>query len=132
MISYLDLENGGQGPGKAPIRCARVEVIAKADSEKPGLYEVLVDLDNNRILGQKKLEGKHSYIDAEYMGEVERACLADTGVQAELRKLKLPEGSTPIVEPWAYATDGMHDMTDRVTMVRLLSLCLLRLLLISF
>lgn len=51
------------------------------------------------------------------MKKVEQACLADADVQEEIRCLKLPEGATAVVEPWAYATDGMNDMSQRVTMV---------------
>lgn len=73
------------------------------------------------MTAQKHLEGKHTYIDPNYMREVENACLADKRVQEEIRSLNLPPGSTAIVEPWAYATDGMHDMTERLTMVCVLS-----------
>jgi primary-amine oxidase len=51
------------------------------------------------------------------MKAVEEACLADERVQAEIKTLNVPDGATVVVEPWAYATDGMNDMTDRVTMV---------------
>ncbi|KFG84721.1 hypothetical protein MANI_027263 [Metarhizium anisopliae] len=40
---------------------------------------------------------------------------ADPQVQDEIKKLDLPPGSTVRVEPWAYATDGMNDMTQRVS-----------------
>jgi primary-amine oxidase len=53
------------------------------------------------------------------MKQVEQACLANKKVQDEIRSLDLPEGAVVVVEPWAYATDGMNDMTQRVTMVRL-------------
>jgi primary-amine oxidase len=118
MLDYLDRQHRQQPIGPAPTRCARVEVIAKVPGGKPGLYDILVDLDNSSIMRKKKLEGKHSYIDSDYMKEVEQACLADQNVQEDIRKLQLPKGSTAIVEPWAYATDGMNDMTERVTMVR--------------
>jgi primary-amine oxidase len=50
------------------------------------------------------------------MKQVEEVCLADARVQAEVKELKLPEGSTVIVEAWTYATDGMNDMGSRITM----------------
>lgn len=77
----------------------------------------MVDLNAKSIKSKQELPGKHSYIDADYMRQVERACLADSRVQDEIRSLNLPEGATVVVEPWAYATDGMNDMNERVTMV---------------
>ena len=79
--------------------------------------ELIVDLDNDKVARKQHLKGKHSYIDANYMKAVEAACLANEAVQAEIDTLDLPVGATVVVEPWAYATDGMNDMTDRVTMV---------------
>ncbi|OAA43693.1 Copper amine oxidase [Metarhizium rileyi] len=116
MVEYLDREHRKLPIGRAPTRCARVEVIAKSQDGKPELFELFVNLDEDKIMGQKRLDGKHSYIDSDYMKEVEQACLADKNVQEEILKLRLPEGSTAIVEPWAYATDGMNDMSERVTM----------------
>lgn len=34
--------------------------------------------------------------------------LADPGVQAEIAKLKLPEGSVVVSDPWIYGSDGIH------------------------
>ena len=76
-----------------------------------------MDLDNDKVVAKKHQKGKHSYIDAGYMKQVESACLANREVQEQIGKLDLPSGSTVVVEAWAYATDGMNDMTQRVTMV---------------
>lgn len=131
MIEFLEREHRLKHGGQAPPRCARVEVIVKKPAQKPQLWEILVNLDEGKIEAKKHLEGKHTYIDPSYMREVEKACLADKRVQEEIRSLDLPPGSTAIVEPWAYATDGMHDMTDRVTMVCLFSLPRLALPMVS-
>lgn len=100
-----------------PARTARVQVVVPGVDTADALHELIVDLDKDTILDKRNLKGKHSYIDASYMKEVERACLADERIQTEIRKLNLPSGSTPCVEPWAYATDGINDMSSRVTMV---------------
>jgi primary-amine oxidase len=76
-----------------------------------------VDIEKAEVVKKEFLEGKHSYIDAAYMQDVERACLADKRIKKEVEKLKLPEGATVVVEPWAYATDGMSDTSERTTMV---------------
>lgn len=51
------------------------------------------------------------------MQNVAAACLGDPKVQEEIRSLDLPPGATVVVEPWAYATDGLNDMKERQTMV---------------
>ena len=116
MISYLEKEHRRQTIAQAPARYARVEVVIKGPGGENQLFELIVDLDNDRVVRKQHVEGKHSYIDANYMKAVEAACLANENVQAEIRTLDLPSGATVVVEPWAYATDGLNDMTRRVTM----------------
>ncbi|CAG9992219.1 unnamed protein product, partial [Clonostachys byssicola] len=117
MIEYLEKEHQKQPHGKIPARNARVEVVVKGQNGQNELFELVVDLDTEKVASKKHQRGKHSYIDAEYMKAVEQACLANAEVQAEIRTLDLPAGSTVVVEPWAYATDGMNDMTTRISMV---------------
>lgn len=116
MIRFLEKEHRNQ-LGQAPTRCARVEVVLERKTGNHDLFELLVDLDNGQVKAKQYHKGKHSYIDSAYMKKVEEACLVDSRVQEEIRSLELPAGATVVVEPWAYATDGMHDMTQRVTMV---------------
>lgn len=118
MVQFLEKEHRRQTIGEIPARCARVEVVVKGHNDSNELFELIVDLHNDKVSQKQHLKGKHSYIDADYMKAVEAACLANDEVQAEIRTLDLPAGSTVVVEPWAYATDGMNDMTQRVTMVR--------------
>ena len=118
MISFLDAEHSRCSHiPDAPTRCARVEVVVTLPEEKNALFELLVDLDHEKVIAKKHRRGKHSYIDAEYMKQVEAACLANADVQEQIRVLNLPEGSSVVVEPWAYATDGENDMSQRLSMV---------------
>jgi len=39
---------------------------------------------------------------------IEKAALEDEGVKAELAKLKLPEGTVVISDPWIYGKDSCH------------------------
>jgi Cu2+-containing amine oxidase len=71
------------------------------------------------VIKKEYLVGKHPYIDSAYMQAAEKACRADPRIEAEIQKLKLPDGAQVVVEPWAYATDGMNDVSERTTMVRL-------------
>ncbi|GME23646.1 Copper amine oxidase [Neofusicoccum parvum] len=116
MIPFLDSEHSASGPTTPPARVAKIQAYVGHPGTKKNFTEFMVDLGRMSILSREELVGKHSYIDADYMRQVEEACLADPGVQEEIRSLKLPEGATAVVEPWAYATDGMNDMSERLTM----------------
>ena len=118
MIPFLESEHENGTVISAPARCAHVQLVVRSEKGANQLFELLVDLDQGKVVKNQYLEGKHSYIDAAYMKQVEAACIADERVQAEIRALNLPAGSTVCVEPWAYATDGMNDMSERISMVR--------------
>lgn len=116
MIPFLDKEHRRQVTGSAPARCARVEVVLESSSGNM-LFELAVDLDRNEVVAKQHHPGKHSYIDSAYMQKVEKAARDNNEVQKQIRALELPVGSSVVIEPWAYATDGMNDMSQRVTMV---------------
>lgn len=44
----------------------------------------------------------HACGDGEEIMRLERVALEDEGVRAEVAKLKLPEGSVVVVDPWIY------------------------------
>jgi len=116
MITFLDKENRKQVTGPAPARCARVEVVLEGRNAND-LFELVVDLDRNEVVAKQRQPGKHSYIDSAYMQKVEKAARANGEVQKQIHTLDLPTGSSVVIEPWAYATDGENDMSQRVTMV---------------
>ncbi|KAL2758887.1 hypothetical protein ACRALDRAFT_2058137 [Sodiomyces alcalophilus JCM 7366] len=111
MIAFLESEHSGAKDTRPPPRQARVQLF-----HDRVLHEAVVDLDRRVIVTKEALHGRHSYIDTEFMAKVADACLADQRVQEEIKSLNLPEGATVVVEPWAYATDGIKDMTERWTM----------------
>lgn len=117
MVAYLDKEHRKQ-PTLPPPREARVQVVVQA--ERNQLFELIVDIDAAKVVTNQYLRGKHSYIDSDYMTQVEAACIADVQVQNEIAKLDLPPEAKVVVEAWAYATDGMNDMSERTTMVSIL------------
>lgn len=121
MIAFLEREHLEQPQVSRPTRIAYIQGIVRGDSGSNELTELLVDLDRCAVIQQEILVGKHSFIDSAYMKDVENACMADERVQNEIRKLRLPPGASVVVEPWAYATDGMNDMSERTSMV---SICL--------
>jgi primary-amine oxidase len=122
MVVFLDREHRGQPTDIRPPRIARIQVV-REDSTKNQLLELFIDLDQATVIKQQHLVGKHSYIDSAYMRAVEKACETDKRVQAEIRKLELPAGATTCIEPWAYATDGSNDMSERTTMVCMVHCC---------
>lgn len=118
MIRFLEQVDSGHTAVPRPARTAYVQVVHRDESRKNCLVELLVDLDKAKIVFKQRLPGKHSYIDSDYMQAVEAVCRADPRVQEEVRALDLPKEATVVIEAWAYAPDGMNDMSERVTMVR--------------
>lgn len=118
MVSWLEAYDSGQTQCIPPPRTARVQVITQERQNSNKLIELVIDLRRGETISQQHLVGKHSYIDAAYMKTVEKACMADAWVQHELSKLDIPENASVVAEPWAYATDGLNDMSERLSMVR--------------
>ncbi|KAJ5672169.1 hypothetical protein N7507_001296 [Penicillium longicatenatum] len=116
MLQFLEREHQSQSQMSRPTRNARVQVIIQTQAGSNEMVELIVNLDEGVVLKKEHLPGKHPYIDSAYMQAVESACRADPRIEVEIQKLKLPEGSTVVIEPWAYATDGMSDMTERTSM----------------
>ncbi|KAF3934741.1 hypothetical protein ABW20_dc0107216 [Dactylellina cionopaga] len=75
----------------------------------PDLFECVINLATENIEFKTKLDGFHSCADGEEILAIERACLEDEGVQAEIAKLKLPEGTVVLSDPWIYGSDGVDD-----------------------
>jgi len=117
MIPFLDSEHGAHPVGHTPERHARVEVVVRSPENDNALFELLVNLDHDKVVAKQHQLGKHSHVDSAFMQQVEAACLANEEVQEQIRVLDLPEGSSVVVEPWTYATDGENDMGRRLSMV---------------
>lgn len=118
MVPFLESQHRGEPVRARPARVARVQVsLPSGDAGSGKFMELLVDLDQDAVVRQQHLAGKHPYIDSSYMKAVEKACMEDQRIQAEIRKLDLPPSASVIVEAWAYATDGENDMSQRTTMV---------------
>ncbi|KAK6330431.1 hypothetical protein TWF696_003527 [Orbilia brochopaga] len=75
----------------------------------PNLFECVINLASETIELNNKLDGFHSCADGEEILEIERTCLEDEGVKAEIEKLKLPEGTVVLADPWIYGSDGVDD-----------------------
>jgi primary-amine oxidase len=121
MVSFLQQHNSDASSAATtprPPRTARVQVVL-SEGDSPGqLHELIVDLDGGVVAKKTFLEGKHPYIDAEYMKAVEETCAQDESIKEEIAKLDLPPEAEVCIEAWAYATDGMNDTRERTSMVR--------------
>ncbi|KAK3996251.1 copper amine oxidase [Cladorrhinum sp. PSN332] len=107
MVPFLDQEH----TIPPPARTAKVHAYVNK-----AFMEFKVNLDIKTITSEQTHLDRHAHIDGGYMRKVELACLAHPKVKEQVEALKLPENATVVVEPWTYGTDGMNDMSKRVTM----------------
>lgn len=54
----------------------------------------------------------HAPVDGSEIVALERVALEDPGVQAEIAKLKLPEGAVVVCDPWIYGTATPFEMFE--------------------
>ena len=77
------------------------------NDDQDKFHEAIVNLDRQRVESNVRLgPGVHGPGDAEEIILVEKIALEDEGVQAEIAKLKLPEGTAVISDPWIYGTSA--------------------------
>ncbi|POS74741.1 copper amine oxidase 1 [Diaporthe helianthi] len=106
LAPYLQAERAGQ-PVKPIDRKSQV-VYYLRNTDK--LHEAVVNLSVSKVESNVRLGPFiHAPGDGEELVEIEKAMLADPGVRAEIEKLKLPEGSVVVSDPWIYGSDGVHD-----------------------
>ncbi len=117
MVLFLDAEHKGHSTIIRPPRHATVQVFLGAKRDSEHFYELRVNVESGEIVHNEKLSGRHPHVDGDDMIKTEAACLNDPGVQAAIHDLQLPDGAVVKIEPWTYATDGMNDMSRKITMV---------------
>lgn len=67
------------------------------------LHEAIINLTQSTVESNVKLGPfTHANGDGEEIMAVEKALLAHPDVQAEIAKLKLPEGTEIVSDPWIY------------------------------
>ncbi|KAL8735616.1 MAG: hypothetical protein Q9166_000785 [cf. Caloplaca sp. 2 TL-2023] len=105
-VPYLEAErNGGRKPS-IERRAFICYYIRNTDK----FHEAIVNLSRQRVESNVRLgQGIHGPGDAEEILRVEKVALEDEGVKAEIAKLKLPEGTAVISDPWIYGSDGVND-----------------------
>ncbi|KAI5480277.1 primary-amine oxidase [Pseudohyphozyma bogoriensis] len=102
VVPYLKAQNAGTSLPAPPPR--RVQALFYFSGELP-FIEAIVDLASKRVVGQRILDGMHGAGDDEEMFRVAEGAMKSPMVQAELKRLQLPEGVEVVAEPWPYGTD---------------------------
>ncbi|KAL8377312.1 hypothetical protein RB595_008142 [Gaeumannomyces hyphopodioides] len=106
LIPYLDAERKGQSPSGIDRRSFVVYYIRNTHK----LHEAVVNLtqslvESNVLLGPDK----HANGDAEELTAIEESIFKHAELQAEIAKLKLPEGTVLTADPWIYGSDGVNE-----------------------
>ncbi|KAB5536213.1 copper amine oxidase [Coniochaeta sp. 2T2.1] len=104
LLPYLEAERTGMELPSIERLADVIYYIKNTDK----LHEAIVNLTKDTVQ-RNRLMGPflHANGDGDEILAVEAALLADEGVQAELAKLKLPEGSVVVCDPWIYGSDGV-------------------------
>lgn len=106
VITYLEAEHRGR-PLPRISRKAFVNYYIRNTNK---FHEAVVDLSAGRVQRNVLLGPNfHANGDGMELVAIEKAALEDEGVKAELAKLKLPEGTVVISDPWIYGSDGVND-----------------------
>lgn len=106
LVPYLDAEKAGQSPKPIERKSQIVYYLRNTDK----LHEAVVNLTSSKVESNVRLGPFiHAPGDGEEILALEKAMLADPGVQAEIEKLKLPEGTVVVSDPWIYGSDGVHE-----------------------
>ncbi|KAF2457389.1 copper amine oxidase [Lineolata rhizophorae] len=106
VLPYLDAEHAQQSLPKIDRR-AWVNYYIRNTSK---FHEAIINLSRQTIERHVRLGlNQHGNGDAEEIVAVEQAALKDESVLAEVAKLKIPEGSVLVIDPWIYGSDGVND-----------------------
>ncbi|KAK3689665.1 copper amine oxidase [Podospora appendiculata] len=106
LVPYLTAERIGQSPRDINRRAFVVYYIRNTHN----LHEASVNLTKNTVESNAKLGPFiHANADGEEIIAVERAVLSHPDILAEIAKLKLPEGTEVVSDPWIYGSDGVKD-----------------------
>ncbi|KAI9685764.1 MAG: hypothetical protein M1822_004324 [Bathelium mastoideum] len=106
VLSFLESEHAGIQP-KPISRRAFVAYYLRRTNK---FHEAIVNISSNVVEYNVRLgPNMHPWGDAEELMVAERAVLEDAEVKKEIAKLKLPEGTVVITDPWTYGSDGVED-----------------------
>ncbi|WPH00379.1 Copper amine oxidase 1 [Acrodontium crateriforme] len=105
-IPYLNAEKNGSQVPHIDRRVFGNYYLRRTNK----FHEFVANLDNETIEYNVRLgDDFHAPIDGEEIFAMEALAMADEAVKAEIAKLKLAEGTTVIMDPWPYGSDGAND-----------------------
>ncbi|EHK97718.1 putative Copper amine oxidase 1 [Glarea lozoyensis 74030] len=103
LLHFLAAEHSGQATPTIERRSFVVYYLRNTDK----LHEAVVSLSAGKVESNLRLgPNVHSNADGDEIIAVERIALEDEKVQAEIKKLQLPEGTVVISDPWIYGIDN--------------------------
>ncbi|KAL8654289.1 MAG: hypothetical protein Q9210_001602 [Variospora velana] len=106
LVPFLNAERNGLKKSTIERRAFVAYYIRNTDK----LHEAIINLSGQKVESNVRLgPNTHGPGDAEEILLVEKIALQDKGVQAEIAKLQLPEGTSVISDPWIYGSDGIND-----------------------
>ncbi|KAF2201208.1 hypothetical protein GQ43DRAFT_480907 [Delitschia confertaspora ATCC 74209] len=106
VIPYLEAEHSK----KSRPTISRKAFINYYIRNTNKFHEAIVNLSSGKILNNVLLGPNfHANGDGDEIIAIEKIALEDESVKAEIAKLKLPEGTVVISDPWIYGSDGIND-----------------------
>lgn len=98
-VPYLEAEFRGDALPTIDRRVFVSYYIRKTNK----FHEAIVNLSTQHVESNARLgKNVHSPGDGEEIVAIEKIALEDEGVQQEIAKLQLPEGSVVVIDPWIY------------------------------
>ncbi|KAL3446018.1 copper amine oxidase [Aspergillus insuetus] len=107
LAPYLSAIRAGARVQSQPDRKAFVAYYIRQTDR---FHEAIVNLTTCKVESNVRLgPNMHGNIDYDEAQMVEQVALKDPKVLAEIKKMKLPEGTVVAVDPWIYGSDGIDD-----------------------
>ncbi|TKA23632.1 hypothetical protein B0A50_07466 [Salinomyces thailandicus] len=105
-VPFLEAFHSGQNVPTIDRRVLVTYYLRKTNK----FHEAIVNLTQQTVENNARLgPNMHAPGDGEEIMAIEQVALEDEGVQAEIAKLQLPEGTQVVVDPWIYGSDGIND-----------------------
>jgi primary-amine oxidase len=105
-FSFLEAEHVGRSATPPP----RVIYTNFYFNNSPNFHEALVDITIGKLLWQRNLgRNIHAPSTPEEIERMHEVAMRSDLVQREIARLRLPEGSEVVCEPWPYGKDGIND-----------------------
>lgn len=106
VLRYNEALAAGLTPPQVP-RLAKVYFVTKGTNDT---FKALVDIPAKKVVMFEQLPlGVQAPLNPSELAQMEDVCLSHPKVVAEIKKLCLPPGYIPIVDPWIYGTDDPNE-----------------------